>query len=165
MENLLSQLGINWKLLFVQAVNFSVLLIVLTVFVYKHLIKLMEERRKKIEFGLKGADEAEKRLNEIETIKGEKLAEADKKGLEMIKKAEKSASKRLEDIVGAANQKAESIIKEAKLSAENEKNKGMEKLTKEASKLIKDALIKTVELEPEKVDEKLINQALKMMGK
>ena len=53
MENqLLSQLGIDWKLFLSQAVNFFILLLVLTFFVYKPLIKIVKERNKRIKEGL-----------------------------------------------------------------------------------------------------------------
>jgi len=61
MSALFTQLGINWKLLLAQGINFGLLLVVLAKFVYRPLLKLMKEQREKIEFGLKGAEEAAKR--------------------------------------------------------------------------------------------------------
>ena len=52
-NELLFQLGINWKLFLSQAVNFFILLGVLTFFVYKPLIKVIKERNQKISEGLK----------------------------------------------------------------------------------------------------------------
>ena len=52
MEQLFSQLGIDWHLLLSQAVNFFLLLIVLRVFAYKPLLAFLHERRRKIEEGL-----------------------------------------------------------------------------------------------------------------
>ena len=51
MQQLLSQLGINWELLVSQAVNFALLLIVLRLFVYKPLLKLLHDRRARIQDG------------------------------------------------------------------------------------------------------------------
>ena len=59
MAELLSQLGIDGKLLLSQGVNFGIVLAVLTYFIYKPLVKILNERKTKIEFGLKGAAEAE----------------------------------------------------------------------------------------------------------
>ena len=94
MEGILGQLGVNWRLLLTQGVNFFVLLVVLNIFVFKPLTKIIEERRKRIEFGLKGAEEAEKKLNEIEVVKTERLAKADKTALGIISSAEDEAKKR-----------------------------------------------------------------------
>ena len=67
---LLEQLGINWKLLVSQGVNFFILLTVLALLVYRPLLKTMEERKKKIELGLRGAEEVESRLKAIDTDRG-----------------------------------------------------------------------------------------------
>ena len=92
MENeLLFQLGINWKLFLSQAINFFILLVVLTFFVYKPLIKVIKERNQKIKTGLDKAEEATARLKEIDNIGKEKIKEAEQKGIEMIKETENRA--------------------------------------------------------------------------
>ena len=69
MQNqLLFQLGIDWKLFLSQTVNFFILLIVLTFFVYKPLIKIIKERNQKIKEGLDKAEEADIRLKEVDNI-------------------------------------------------------------------------------------------------
>jgi len=156
MSELVHQLGIDWKLLVAQGVNFFVLLVVLTVFVYRPLVRLMEERRKKIEFGLKGAEEAEKRLGEIEEIKTKKIAEADKEAVGIIGSAEKKAGLRVTEILAEADKKASSILVEAEKTSEHKKQEELEKLAKEANSLIKEAIIKTVELDSRAIDESLI---------
>src|SRR3989344_4731779 len=121
MEGIFSQLGVNWRLLLTQGVNFFVLLVILNIFVFKPLAKVMEERRKRIEFGLKGAEEVEKKLNEIEAIKTERLAKADKKALGIISSAEDEAKKRAQGIIAETHKKAESVLEEAKAVAERRK--------------------------------------------
>ena len=159
MQELVSQLGLDWKLLLSQGVNFLILLTVLTIFVYKPLSRLMEERRKKIEFGLMGAEEAEKKLKEIDHIKEEKLAEADKNALKLIGEAEKRGQNRFEEILESAENKAEEVMAEAARVAEFKKQEELNRLTEKANALIKEAIIKTVGLDPKHVDEKLISQA------
>ena len=51
MSELLSQLGIDPKLLLSQGVNFGLVIIILTFLVYKPLVKILNERKQKIEFG------------------------------------------------------------------------------------------------------------------
>ena len=159
MQELVSQLGLDWKLLLSQGVNFLILLTVLTFLVYKPLSRLMEERRKKIEFGLAGAEEAEKRLKEIDKVKEEKLAQADKNALKVIGEAEKRGQKRFDEILKNAESKADEVMVEAIRVAEHKKQEELSRLTEKAGALIKEAIIKTVELDPKHVDEKLISQA------
>jgi len=79
MGELFHTLGINIKSLGFQILNFAILVIVLRFTAYKPLLKLMKARRERIEFGLKGAEEADKRLAEIDQVKEQKLKEADEK--------------------------------------------------------------------------------------
>ena len=44
--------------------------------------------------------------------------------------------------------------------AERKEKEEMEKVSAEAKKLVKEAIIKTVQLKPEQVDEKLIEEAV-----
>jgi len=165
MEGIFSQLGINWRLLLTQGVNFFVLLVVLNLFVFKPLVKVMEERKKRIEFGLKGAEEAEKKLNEIEVVKTERLAKADKKALGIISSAEDEAKKRAQGIIAETHKKAELVLEEAAAVAERKKMEELTKLASHAKGLILAAIAKTVELDPKLIDEKLAGEAAEMVKK
>jgi F-type H+-transporting ATPase subunit b len=160
MSELFSQLGIDWKLLLSQGVNFFILLAALTVLMYRPVIKLMEERRRRIEFGLQGADEAEERLKNIEKIKSEKMAEADKEAVSIIGSAEKRGEDRFRDIVAGAEKKAEDVVREAAHVVSQKKKEEFDAVAKEAKALIKEAIVKTVELDPSQVDDKLIGSAV-----
>ncbi len=159
MSELVQQLGLDWKLLLSQGVNFLILLTVLTLLVYRPLSRLIEERRKKIEFGLMGAEEAERRLKEIDQIKEGKIAEAEKNALKVIAEAEKRAGRRFNEILKTAEDKAETVLFEASKVAEGKKQEELNRLAEKASALIKEAIVKTVELDPKLIDEKLVSRA------
>lgn len=160
MSELLSQLGINFKLLLSQGVNFFIVLAVLTAFVYRPLLKLLEERRKKIEIGLKGAEEAERRLAQIEVMKDAKLREGERAVFEMIKNAEERAGVRGGEILASAEKKAEDTLKKAREIEEQRRIEALSSLAAEARGLVREALAKTVSLNPEAVDEALIGGAV-----
>ena len=163
MSELLHALGINWKLLLAQGFNFGILLIVLTLFVYRPLMKLMAERREKIEGGIKNAEAMEGKMKEINVIKQETLAKADKQAVEIIGSAQKKGQVEFQGIVASANKKAEAMMQEAAAVAEQKRLAEMEQLTQHAQAIVKLALIKTVEMDPAKVDEKLIQRAVDAM--
>jgi len=165
MIELFSQLGIDWKILIAQSVNFFIVLLALNFLVYKPLISMMNERRKKIEFGLKGAEEAEKRLKEIDVIKKEKISEAEKKAFEIVDLAGAEAKKAVANIHSEAETKAEQILAEAKRTAEHRASQELLELNKKARELVKEAIVRTVELSPDKIDESLIDKALASMQK
>ena len=63
----LANLGIDWKLLLAQVVNFVVVLLVLRRFAYQPMLRLLDERTHKIEKGLADAESATRKLGEMET--------------------------------------------------------------------------------------------------
>lgn len=161
MSELLSQLGIDPKLLLAQGVNFIILLIVLTKFVYKPLMKMVEERRQKIELGIKGGERAEQIIKEAEKAGQEKVKEADVRAVGIVSEAERSAVRRAQEIALQADKKAQQALHEAMLLAERKEKEEMEKVALQAKKLVKEAIVKTVELKPDQIDDKLIDEAVK----
>ena len=89
MSELFSQLGIDWRLLLSQAVNFLLLLIVLRIFAYQPILKLLKDRRAKIEDGLTKAKEADTRLGEIAQMTKEKMRAADAEAMALMAKTER----------------------------------------------------------------------------
>lgn len=165
MNSLFAQLGINGKLFLAQGFNFLVVLFVLTIFVYRPLLKLLEERRKKIEFGLRGAEEAERRLRKADEEGVKKIKEADKSAMQIIGVAEESARKRSEEIVAVAEKKAGSIVEAAALVGEHKKQEELRRLADGARAIVKEAISKAVELDPASIDEKLVSRAVEIIRK
>ena len=162
MAGLFSQLGVDWKLLVSQTANFSILLVVLTIFVYKPLLRLMADRRAKIEEGLEDAKKAKERLAEIDTLRDARMAEADHEAAALITEAEREAGMRGGEIVKSAESRADEIVKEGALIVEQRATEEFAKLERRAERFIREAITKTVEMDPAKIDEKLIKDALRM---
>lgn len=160
MSELFETLGINGKLLLAQLVNFLLLLTILRFTVYKPLLAAMRARRERIDEGLRGAEEADKRLASIEVEREAKLKAADAEALALMTETEQTGKKRFQEIVHGAETKADYLLKEAAALAKRKEEEEMNRFTKEAQGIVRDALIKTVELDPKAVDEKLISQAL-----
>ncbi len=159
MSEILHQLGIDWKLLASQAVNFLVLLMILTIVVYRPLLKLIKERRKKIEEGLQGAAEAEKRLVAIDRLKEERLAEADKTAYAKVEAAEHVAKQEAAKIMANAQEKALAAMAQAVETAKQLEAAEMNRLKKQSGELIREAIAKAVNQKPESIDSALIDEA------
>lgn len=153
------QLGINWKLFLSQAVNFFILLLVLTFFVYKPLIKVIKERNNKIKEGLDKAEEADVRLKEIDKIGKEKIKEAEGVSINIIKDTEKKAKILGEELQKKTEEKQMQMQKDLQASFQKQQEEAKNLVMKNAIDLVKKTLIKTVELKPEAVDEALIKKA------
>ena len=160
MQQLLDQLGIDWHLLLSQAVNFFLLLVVLRLFVYKPLLKLLHDRRQKIESGITKAEEADRRLIESEAIKKQKIKEGEAEAVAILKRTE-TESRALEEkmLAEAKRKEAEELASaQAILASKEEESRRM--IEKEAAQLVRMAIVKTVEMSPESIDDALIAKAV-----
>lgn len=126
MEQLFATFGINWKLLLIQGVNFSVLLVALSYFLYRPVMKLLDERREKIAEGVRAAEAAQQRLaaaeEEGETLVGAAAREAES----LVASARNRADEKGSEIVKSAETKAESIVREATARAEESQRRAMQ---------------------------------------
>ena len=157
----MSQLGIDWHLLLSQGVNFLLLFVVLRMFVYKPLLKTMHERQRRIAEGITKADEADRRLVEAEELKLGKIKEGEAQALSLLKKTESDAKALEAKLLAEAKRKeAEELANTAALirTREEESRRASER---EAAQLVRRAIAKTVELSPEKIDDALIEKAVK----
>lgn len=146
MSDLLAAFGINYKLLLIQAVNFGLLLTVLTYFLYKPVMKIIDERQKKIAEGVKTAEAASRRLDEAKT-QGEGMvadaarnaeglvasarARADERGVEIVKAAEARAAATLKDAADKAEEAKRQIMKESEREIARAAMLAAEKILKE----------------------------------
>ncbi len=165
MSQLFSQLGIDWHLLLSQAVNFLVLLVVLRVVAYRPILKLLRDRRAKIEEGLAKAKEADVRLHEIEEIGKEKIRAAEAQSLNILKKTEVDARVFEEKLLTEAKRKEAEEMKNAEAVRRAEEEASRRAMEKEAAALVRAAIVRTVELSPGAIDDALIARAVQEVKK
>lgn len=161
MSELLTKLGIDWKLLIAQIVNFLVLLFVLYKFAYGPIVAMLEKRQKKIEQGLKDAESARKNLEKSEEKQKEILKKARADFKVIVEKARTQAEKSKSEIVAKAKAQSEKILADAKTQIGKEKEKTIAEIKSEIGGLVIAAAEKVIgEKMDEKKDEELINKAL-----
>jgi F-type H+-transporting ATPase subunit b len=160
MQQLLDQLGINSSLLLSQAVNFVLLLIVLRIFVYKPLLKLLHDRREKIELGLVKAEEADRRLAEVDEMNKGKIKHTEMEAINILKKTELEAKALEEKLLAEAKRREEEAVKSAAARLRSQEEESRKAMEKEAAAFVRLAITRTVELSPEKIDDALIAKAI-----
>lgn len=159
---LLDNLGINGKLLIAQIINFLILLWVLHKFAYGPVVKMLEERTKKIEKGLKDAQDSQKKLEEIAEKEKAILMEARKQAHEIIKKSEGTAVAQAQEIMLNAKNQTQSMLEAAQKQIEREKMKILAEVKTEVSTLVMMATEKIIDEKLDAVkDGELINKAIK----
>lgn len=134
MDQLFAAFGIDWKVLLAQSVNFGVLLVGLTYFLYKPILKLLEERQKIIAKGVKDAEEAGKKAQEIEAKKGEILAQAARDAESAVSRGVTEGKTERAQIIERAQSQSDSILNDAKLQAEELKRQALLASEKEVAK-------------------------------
>ena len=113
MGALASTFGIDWSLLIAQVINFAILIVALTWFLYKPVLKMVKERERVVTKGVADAEESARRLAN----------------------ADGEAEKRL----GAAEQEAEGIIERARHAATDERVKIRKEAEERAARVARDA--------------------------
>lgn len=159
---ILDQFGIKPILLLAQIVNFIILLLILKKFLYKPLLKILEERKEKIAESIKNAEAIEKRLEEIEASRDKKMEAAAKEYKKIVDEAMTSANQ----IIAESHEKALEQTKKMIAKSENEMALEREKLhqeiRKELAELVALGLEKTAKKTlTEKEKEALAKSAMK----
>ena len=159
MEDLIHKLGIDWKLLLAQIVNFVILLFLLKKFLYKPLINLMNNRRQKIEEGLEKARKGEEEFQKIQELRDKELAKVQKEAEVIIQKAKEVGDKKQQEILKEAEEKTKKIIEEAKGRINIEKEKMLKEVRQDVANLVITATEKILKEKMDKNKEKeMINE-------
>lgn len=90
---LFGKLGIEWKLLLAQGLNFILLLIILRKFLYRPILKMLDERKAKAESLQIESSKMEERRKQFEQWTDDQVNEARKKSEMILLEAEKFAGK------------------------------------------------------------------------
>lgn len=159
---LLQNLGIDWRLLIAQLINFVILLAVLYRFLYKPVLKLLHERSARIEEGLKNADTAEAKLKEASAAYEKKVLEARGEAQKIMEMSRKEGEKVKAEVVATAQKEADKIVASGRSRLAAEKEKIMREAQEELADLVEHAAEHVLGgvVTPE-IDKQLIDQAIK----
>lgn len=101
-----------------QLIAFGVVLFVLAKFVYKPVLKILDERAKKIKEGLDAAEKSVTELSKIEEKKQVELIKAQKQAAQILTQARDDAQKMSKSIVAQAREDAEKAVKSQQATLE-----------------------------------------------
>lgn len=87
----IAALGLDWKLFISQLVNFVILLILLRLFAYQPILKVLSDRRQRIEQSLETAQRIEKRERQLQEQEQRRLNQAKERSAEIIAEAKQVA--------------------------------------------------------------------------
>lgn len=162
MQELLHHFGIDWKLLTAQAVNFAILVFVLTKFAYRPILRMLSARRREIEEGHAFAKEAKEELRRVAEKEELVLEAARGRALAIVTDAEATAKERTAAIAEGAARRGETIIADAKRAIAEERAKMDEAVYAGAEELVRLGLTRVLgKLPTDERDRPLIEEALR----
>ncbi len=135
----LTQFGIEWQLLVSQGVSFAIVAAALYRFVFKPVIAASNERKQKIEQGLKDAEEAKSKLAAAQAEAEKKSAEAAAEAAKILKAARDDAKETVERAAREASAKAAEIRERNDRQLERDKIRMKDELKDELSGLVAQA--------------------------
>jgi F-type H+-transporting ATPase subunit b len=164
MSELIHNLGIEWKVILAQIVNFAILLFILKKFAYGPVVRILNERRRKIEEAIERSKSVDEKMAEIEALKEKVLDRARRESEKIIGKAEQTAKKVQEEILASAHHKSEKFMEETRKKIEAEREKIFQEVKKEIAEVVTLAVEKSVgDLVDRETQEKLVAEALKLV--
>jgi F-type H+-transporting ATPase subunit b len=145
-------LGFNLPALIAQIINFLLLLVIFRLLLYKPLLKMLDERKQRIQEGLEASDEAKRRLSQTEQEMAKELEKARQQGQEQIAQAQQIAARIQEEARQGARVEAEQLLERARGEIALERDSAIAELRREFADLTITAAERVIneELDPEK---------------
>jgi len=136
MEELLHKLGIDWKLLLAQAVNFGIVLFVLYKFAYKPILKLLHDRENKVSTSLKNAEKVEENLKKSKIERENQVALGRKEAEKIVEEATVRAEEVRKDKLDTTKKDAAEVVREAKEKIMSERKSMVDGVKSELGELV-----------------------------
>jgi F-type H+-transporting ATPase subunit b len=132
----MSELGIQWKILFVQTISFSIVFFVLWKYAYGPIFTLLQVRRDKITESLANAEKIKTELARTEADRQKVLAEAGDQANKLIEEARAAAARVGEAETQKAIAAAEQIVIKAREAAAQDHARMLAELKREVGRLV-----------------------------
>jgi F-type H+-transporting ATPase subunit b len=131
----IAALGVNLPGLISALLNFAILLVVLRLFLYKPLFRVLDERKRRIQEGIDRAAQAASSAADSEVEARRVLEEARAEGQEAVRRAQESAARLREELEARARQEADQIVARAREEVQLERDQAIEQLRREFADL------------------------------
>jgi F-type H+-transporting ATPase subunit b len=148
-----------------ELIAFLIMFGILAKYAYPPIIRIAEARQKQIEDGVKAAQEAERRLLEVQKDVEQTLAEARGQARETINRAHQEAAAEAEELRNRGRRDAEAQVEKARGDIQAEKDRAIQELRAQVSALVVDAAGKVLgQVIDEKAHARLIEESLRQVS-
>ena len=131
----IAALGFNLPGLVSQLVNFLILLVVLRLFLYRPIMRVLDERRRRIQEGLSRAEQAAEQASASEDQARAILEEARAEGRQAVQRAQASAEHLRAELEQRARESADQLVSRAREEVQAERDRAIQQLHQEFADL------------------------------
>jgi F-type H+-transporting ATPase subunit b len=135
MEEAVSALGINMPVLIAQLVQFIVLFGLLYLVAYKPIMRMMDERSRRIKESMEQTELIKQQAEQAEVEYQKRIEAASQEGQELIARATRTGEEVRRQAQAEAKQDAEALITRAKAEIQRERDEAVDELRKEFADL------------------------------
>jgi F-type H+-transporting ATPase subunit b len=161
----LEQLGISWALLLAQLFNVILLVWLLTRFLYQPVLKMLNERTRRIQESLQDAERVKEQLANAQRDYEAELAKARQEAAGILAQAQERAKVQEAEIIAQARVEADRIRVEAREQAERERDQLLRDLKGQMAELVTRTAERVLNAELRQNHDRLIEESLANLGR
>jgi F-type H+-transporting ATPase subunit b len=161
----LEKLGINWALLIAQLFNVILVVWLLTRFLYQPVLNMLNERTRRVQEGLKEAEQVKQQLASAKQDYDAELARARQEAAGILAQAQERAKSQETEIIAQARQEADRIRNEAREQAVQERDQLLRDLKNQVADLVTMTATRVLGEELKSNHDKLIEESLASLGR
>lgn len=162
----MEKLGINLSMLISQIVNFTLMVVLLSMLLYRPIQRMLAERRDRIARSMADVDEARAAAARAQQDYDARIAEAQRKAQEIIGQAAQAGEKVRAEIEAAARREAEAIRLKAHEEAAAEKSRVLAEVQSQIASISMTATERVLGRAVDaKAQRELVDQVIAELGK
>ncbi len=131
----IAALGISLPGLVTQLINFAILLVVLRLFLWGPILKMLDERKQRIEEGLRASEAAASAAEQSQVAARAALEDARAEGRDLVARAQETAGRLRSELETQARADADRIVERARQEMEQERLQAVQALRAEFADL------------------------------
>jgi len=165
MGEALSALGVNIKIVIIQALGFLILLWLMKKFLFGRIQGIMQKRREEVVEGYERNERARQELEELKNNYEARLANIESEATQKMEQAVKEAQKLAQEILTTTRQEADEIRERAVYDFNQEKKKALTEIRDEVVNLSMELTTKMIQKSMDKkTAEKLVDDFIGEFG-
>lgn len=125
-------------------VNVIILFVLLRIFLFKPINKIMNERTESIQKDIDDAEKAKKEAEELRQQYADSISEAKEEANSILRKAHEDAEAERDSIISKSHKEAEEIVKSADETIENERKRVIQQAHEQIADLAIEAASKVI---------------------